>query len=265
MLSKKDFLWLLTFAYVGFAEWTSTWWSQFPLCLLVSENETTNTNTGQQACASLFAGVVRFFHFLWKEADHDNITAVATVMIAVFTLTLWRSTKRLWQAHEHQSAQQANDTRILQRAYLDVDVGGIDRTIPDTMTTPPPSVGHIVIRNTGHLPARRVSLFINTRTSGDDGEEELPIGEITEQNRALMPGARMTVGSPPLQFEDIDRREARWAYVWGRVTYEDGFGDSRFTNFCHRYPTARLNGDWAGGFRIAAEHGRNHEHGNDIG
>ena len=27
---------------------------------------------------------------------HDNIVAFGTVMIALFTLTLWRSTKNLW-------------------------------------------------------------------------------------------------------------------------------------------------------------------------
>jgi hypothetical protein len=26
-----------------------------------------------------------------------------------------------------------------------------------------------------------------------------------------------------------------WLYVWGAIHYDDGFGNERHTNFCHRY------------------------------
>src|SRR5262249_45788191 len=34
--------------------------------------------------------------------NHDSITAVSTIFIAIFTLTLWRSTHKMWLAGEQQ-------------------------------------------------------------------------------------------------------------------------------------------------------------------
>jgi hypothetical protein len=102
MWNQKELLWLLIFAYVGFAQWASTWWSKLPLCILVSEEQTADNDTDQQTCATLFEGIVRLFRFLWERTNHENVSALATVLIAIFTLTLWRSTKRLWQASDNQ-------------------------------------------------------------------------------------------------------------------------------------------------------------------
>jgi hypothetical protein len=52
-------------------------------------------------------------------------------------------------------------------------------------------------------------------------------------------------------------------YVWGRVTYLDGFGKRRFTNFCHRYNTAMKKPPAGGGYVIREEDARYHDYGND--
>jgi hypothetical protein len=100
--SKKELLVLLALAYIGFAQWASTWWSQLPLCILISDYQPTYNHTENQSCATFFEGVVRFLRFLWESADHDNVIAFGTIMVAVFTFTLWQSTKRLWEASERQ-------------------------------------------------------------------------------------------------------------------------------------------------------------------
>jgi hypothetical protein len=103
MWNRKELLWLLTFAYVGFAQWASTWWSNFPLCIIVSEDQSAKDQSGNNACATLFEGIVRFAKFTWGEyVNHDTINAFGTILIAIFTWTLWRSTDKLWKAGEQQ-------------------------------------------------------------------------------------------------------------------------------------------------------------------
>jgi hypothetical protein len=51
----------------------------------------------------------------WIDDKHDFVTAVATLVVAIFTFTLWRATDRLWQAGE----RQLELTRALGRRQLD--------------------------------------------------------------------------------------------------------------------------------------------------
>ena len=51
-------------------------------------------------------------------------------------------------------------------------------------------------------------------------------------------------------------------YVWGRVTYLDGFGKRRFTNFCHRYNTGARKFAEGGRYFIPEEDARYHDYGN---
>jgi hypothetical protein len=55
-----------------------------------------------QTRTTLFEGATQFSRFIWDNTTHDHILAFGTVLIAVFTFTLWRSTKRLWEANERQ-------------------------------------------------------------------------------------------------------------------------------------------------------------------
>jgi hypothetical protein len=57
-----------------------------------------------EACATVQEGSIRSLETVWTQFTHDNITAVGTAFIAIFTLTLWRSTRALWLAGEKQIA-----------------------------------------------------------------------------------------------------------------------------------------------------------------
>jgi hypothetical protein len=48
-----------------------------------------------------------------------------------------------------------------------------------------------------------------------------------------------------------------------RITYVDGFGEERRTNFCHRYNTEVREASTGGVILIRKEYGRHHEYGND--
>ena len=53
-------------------------------------------------------------------------------------------------------------------------------------------------------------------------------------------------------------------YVWGQLRYDDGFGERRFTNYCHRYnreTLRQLKGSTQHG--IPAIYARFHESCND--
>jgi hypothetical protein len=264
MLNRKELSWLLIAAYVWFAQWASTWWSKLPLCVLVSENQTADNNTDQQACASLFEGITRLFRFLWESANHENVLAFGTVLIAVFTLTLWRSTRALWEAGERQlrlieafSGRQASDTRLLQRAYLSVEPVRVVRMV----IPPDQAVAHIGIKNVGNLPARNVSWIIRFRIDAAGGRTDFPINRTeAEGDNVVTPGTTMIQGSGPIATRTIRPfgEPSPFLYVWGAVFYDDGFrGEMRTTLFCHRYNTIGWNGE-----ELPSTFARYHQSGN---
>jgi|SRR4029077_3641355 len=62
---------------------------------------------GYQSCPTFTIGMIYLFgvglDYVGKFVAHaENVTALATVVLAFFTFTLWRSTNRLWSAGEKQ-------------------------------------------------------------------------------------------------------------------------------------------------------------------
>jgi hypothetical protein len=98
--------------------------------------------------------------FIWIYATRDNITVAATVAVAVFTFTLWRSTLKLWEAGEkqresneriaplqRQSSEKIGEAQV--RAYVNIKSASIDFLSNDTL----PRVMFIA-SNSGQSPAR---------------------------------------------------------------------------------------------------------------
>lgn len=202
---------------------------------------------------------------LWKTLKFLNdisnaIIAIATVILALLTRTLARVGRI-----------QIEDTRILQRAYLAVDGGGIS---PLDME----SVAHIGVRNVGNLSAREVSWFIDFAIDPNGRRGNFPIDETKFYGRNIVPPGTVMMRSKNCVFDDrqnimlIEEGMAHF-YVWGEIRYLDGFGKRRFTRFCHRYgkrglvqhltdsppPTAQT----IVGQEITAESMRYHQFGND--
>jgi hypothetical protein len=205
------------------------------------------------------------------------ITALATIAIAWFTLTLRKSTDNLWYAAKATADAQEGDTKILQRAYLSVEPGGVSASGSLDKAHP-----NITIRNAGNLPARHVRWTIKWQVSQDHRLAELPVdAEVAEGNNTLPPGTAMTQGGPIIYIgddpHDLRKEVGLYLYIWGGVIYDDGFGNERQTNFCHRYNAVNLTMslhqeivERSGavrivddGYRIDHWHARFHRYGND--
>jgi hypothetical protein len=130
-------------------------------------------------------------------------------------------------------------------------------------------VGHVVFRNVGRLPATNLRNVVKKIEVQDGAWRPPTIPEAQLEDHGVLPiGIGMKKGSAgtiyPGEVADspIPVPE-RYLYVWGRMTYVDGFKRRRYLNFCHRYPWDTRDTITGGRFVISEEHGRYHEYGND--
>jgi hypothetical protein len=174
-----------------------------------------------------------------------------------------------------------NQTRVSaerqDRAYIAVQPGGINKTQNGTC-----AVGDVIIKNVGNIPAHNVSTHARIKVGKSKKIKKFDSTDpwnMTE--RTIHPGdniRRSSTGN--LDIKNIDIAGV-YVFVWGVVHYSDGFGNKRFTRFCHRYPGAcvqhndiqSMNGP--GGMAaivrqtrypdelIPAKYARHHQYGND--
>jgi hypothetical protein len=177
------------------------------------------------------------------------VTAGATVVLAVLTCVLawigWKQTKL---------------TRILQRAYVSADPGGIRTSMEGYL------FALVIFRNGGNLPASQVAWVIEPVEVTGKQDWQPPAKGSPLRGRSILPlGGKMTVGSARISQQKIDESTdgAKYLYVWGRASYRDGFGKKRNTSFCHRYNWAARDVPASGEIHIGAEHARYHDFGNE--
>jgi hypothetical protein len=186
----------------------------------------------------------------------EDATGFFTLWIAAFTAVLAISTIGLWASTRRGILSQADDTRILQRAYIRAVPKGVD-----TMTAGG-FVGHVSFENEGRLPATNFKWIIKELTIESDTWKppKLNDNDLLEYS-SIVPVAgifrRWTPISPGNPVED------KYWFVWGRVRYLDGFGKERFVDFCHSYPIARREIISGGHYIIRDEFARYHDYGND--
>jgi hypothetical protein len=192
--------------------------------------------------------------------DHNWMLVIFTGLLVVFTALLAIFTRRLWL-----------DAKILQRAYIAVEPLGIHMMINGSDLN-----GHVGIKNAGHLPASKLSWFINIKFSGsgEESEEFFPL-ERGNGNIVIAPGTTVTRGSDKhievQKLNDASRAEGAggktmekrvFLYVWGAVEYDDGFKQMRTTKFCHRYNWINRGRGNVTKYEISAEYARYHDRGN---
>lgn len=189
------------------------------------------------------------------------VLACATVVLAAYTGRLYYATAGL----QDLALKQDELTRTLQRAYISVEPDGIrPHRRRDTGTpagNPEDLTGHFIIRNVGNLPAREVSWNSGIICNANRYWVPKPPGHLVGR-LVVTPGTRMRRASGAIsntEFRLFDGAAERYCYVWGRVTYIDGLGALRTTDFCHRYNCEALRD----GNEIPERFARYHEHGND--
>jgi hypothetical protein len=180
----------------------------------------------------------------WRWTTHDPV-AVYTAVLAISTIGLWIVTARGIR-------NQRRDTEILQRAYLSVEPGGIKQPYDRDDRIH----GYVICRNRGHLPARKLSWHTRTDTV-QQGVEQFPLGELSKPEGVVAPGTEMIVSAGTFFTNKLQNA----LFVWGTVNYDDGFGNRRYTKFCHLYYTKPHYGE--GTFEIAPDLGRFYGEGND--
>jgi hypothetical protein len=192
----------------------------------------------------------------WLVLAATGISAVAAVVVATFTIVLATVGR-----------QQIADARILQRAYVSVEPKGIEWTNNREL------VGQVVFKNVGKLPAtnfvsvvKKIEVKNNQWVTPDLTDNDLPSG-VT----GVVPiGAEAPQGSGGITLQEVDDAQVvddkyldKYLYVWGRVSFMDGFTNKRYVNFCHRYPLVRKVSEPTGpGYSILPKFARYHQFGN---
>jgi hypothetical protein len=144
-------------------------------------------------------------------------------------------------------------------AYLNVKFGGIENNSAGQL------IGHVTFQNVGHLPARKLHWLVKLNRGGSDWRPRKIKNKELARESVIPVGAEWPQGSDAMGDGDglnLDET-GLYLYVWGRVTYKDGFRwRKRYADFCHRYPWEMRETPIDGGVRINTEYGRYHRYGN---
>lgn len=162
--------------------------------------------------------------------------AIAAIgfFLALLAGLLLRAIHHVWIAMRDNARARNRETEIIRRAYLSIYPLGID-----PFDAAAYAEGHIGIRNVGHLPARKVRWFIEVTPSSDGKRVHFPFGPLTGNNVVHATSEMRQCGRVAISRQEFQNfaENNLWIYVWGTVRYDDGFGNDRYSNFCHRYDT----------------------------
>jgi hypothetical protein len=190
----------------------------------------------------------------------DRYLVIFTLWLALATIVLAVSTIGLWIVSVGAGNRQSRETQILQRAYISVEPGGIR---PYQGEGENRIACDVVIVNAGNLPARNIKWLIKRKYSYSAIDADFKVDpDKLDGDIVLAPKAHARKGAPATSRQELNEKQRgaepdkAWLYIWGRVSYHDGFRADRWIEFCHRY---NLRG---GGHVIDAENGRYHEKGN---
>jgi len=168
---------------------------------------------------------------IWKLITENNqsITAFAAAMTTVVTGGL------VWLGY-----QQNRTTRRQLRAYISVVIGD---------ATPQNRSGNLlfearpVLYNAGNTPAYKVSYEIKAEIITHSMAATYtfdPPSTGQKSETSVGPRESRTMGAVVPYFvndgdvADIKIGNGKSLWVWGKVTYEDVFGESHYTQFCQR-------------------------------
>lgn len=163
-------------------------------------------------------------------ADYTLWLFIATTVTAFFGLiTAWLTNKSV---HISEKA-----LTTVERAYLSVAPRGIEQYKSGNGMLS----CDVAFFNAGNLPAQNVRWIILREFDTNGLRETFELTKKFSGNNIIPPRAEMRKGGIAISHIEFDEFQKGgsfnecWLYVWGRVTYKDGFGKARFTDFCHRY------------------------------
>jgi len=174
----------------------------------------------------------------WIEANDKGIVAIATLVIALFTVTLWFSTHKMWQASQEQLRHSERATEQQLRAYL------LHHSVDQAWEFEDPNQRPVAVKfsikfeNTGLTPALDVALYTDT--------QRVPRAEIgfprtfklrpkePESSKANV-GSRVTISTPEFRLSLSDiidgfKKEDRFL-IYTQLSYSDIF-DRKWLSEC---------------------------------
>ena len=198
------------------------------------------TEAGEQ---TLYQRASSFFVILSRRQDclgvfvHKNegaITALATLLIAIFTLTLWRATDKMWKASQDQIELSRDVFVATERPWVGPRTVGAEQIAPNH-----PITAWVVIENTGRSPAREMRVHFQ----GDILAAGImpPKPDVSQR-----PPKALFSGIPdwyhPFHQHHLSQANfdgivagKRVAWIIGRVEYRDTRNDPHFTDVCTRW------------------------------
>lgn len=204
-------------------------------------------------------GVVGYVECIGEfiDANDGGITALATIIIAAFTFTLWRATTEQGELTRIaiSDAKEASNREL--RAYISVVIGtAVFQERPNGIKF----AGHPTIRNNGRTPAYNVRHFgkaeIIPDAIVDNFRFERPAGNSLSQacigpseNRILTCIVPNMVNDSDV--ESIKRGFDQALWIWGTVIYDDAFGKPRYINYSQRliwFPDGQIFGRYGDNF-----------------
>ena len=169
-----------------------------------------------------------------KAADHWSalITALATGAIAYFTLTLRRSSDRMWKITQNILHHSERTAEHELRAYVLIQSGRIDFGEP---TRPQ---WHLRVKNFGQTPAYAVQHWTHIWIEKHPLRIKLPEPppEFRMSKSVLAPGNHEDMvwsKDPPIPEESMPLvgTPQGTIYIYGKIQYRDAFGKSHFTRY----------------------------------
>jgi hypothetical protein len=215
--------------------------------------------SGQKNCAPYNVVLAALWQIVKSSNDFGAaITALGTLAVAAFTLTLWRATDKLWRASE-------KALQTTERAFVFIDGFNVELTTaadaePFVLTDLPERyqnypelfITRFAVqpkwKNGGNTPTKRMKICIDWRgppTGLLDYEYRTNpvaffIAPKAVEPRAIveMPGAQALIdhglfsrlGDEPLML------------IWGRADYKDVFENQHFIEWCYRVRFDRHDG-----------------------
>jgi hypothetical protein len=242
-------------ALIEVLSWVTSSW---PLCMVASTYQTAGSGAGGQTCATFSEGVIRFVAFLWAHADPNAITAVAAIIIAIFTWTLWRSSEKSWSANQvaaEAAKRSADALMIAEQAHL-LAVFGVSNIahvlsdlaayVPSADENAAPPKERVFVqyslKNYGRTPAILKEIS-HELVHWNKLPEELKYFAVPAMPKELAIGAgggteslQCTLALPlTVEAATSIGRGDTFLWFYGHVVYEDAFGREREHRFLYRY------------------------------
>jgi hypothetical protein len=218
-------------------------------------------NSADYKCTTKDGIIVQGISLL-SEIRPEVWAAISSVLIAVFTLTLWLATDRLWRSSLDHARHLGDTRRVMRqtarrqlRAYVFVNGGSItlvggqgntfDLIAQSFPTAPMVFVQvHTVFKNCGQTPGydfrirRKVDIF----------DTDAPcFTEISDRTDPQIVGPDIEIDITALRQIDREEFEAvksgvKSIFSWGQIDYVDVFGDHQFYRFYHVNGPMRVQG-----------------------